>query len=113
MEAAVDASSGSVHLFDLLGPADIDTSSGSVELAWAAIGPGADVDVGASSGSVRLTFPVGTEFTGSVQTSSGGIRTDFPGTTNDRRNHLELEGGPDSVRLDVNTSSGGVRLMAD
>ncbi len=112
-KASVDASSGSVHLFDLLGPADIDTSSGSVELTWAAIEPATTVEVGTSSGSVRLTLPSGTELRGTVQTSSGGIRSDFEGKSNERRNHLEFDGGPNAVRIDVNTSSGGVRLTAD
>lgn len=110
--ASVDASSGSVHLFDLLGAADVDTSSGSVEMTWAAIPAGTKVEVGASSGSVRLTFPPGTELTGSVQTSSGGIQTDFPGTMNERHTNLELDNGSNAVSLSVSTSSGGVRLIS-
>jgi len=44
-------------------------------------------------------------------TSSGGISTDFPGTL--QKSHLKLSGGAGAVNVVVDTSSGGVRLIAE
>ncbi len=110
-EARVDTSSGSIHLAGLLGDGSFDTSSGGITAQWGAIPAGASVRAGASSGSVNLTFPAGTRLEGSVDVSSGGIRSDFPGTMSKR--HLELNGGPGAVKVVVDTSSGGVKLMAN
>ncbi len=82
----------------------------SITAQWDAIPAGAKVRADASSGNVTLRFPAGTVLTGSADTSSGGIRTDFPGTL--QKSHLELSGGVGAVRLKVDTSSGGVRLIA-
>ncbi len=105
----VDSSSGSVELYDLLGNADVDTSSGSVKAVWQSIPPGATVRVGTSSGRVRLSFSEGTEFDGEIDTSSGGIKSDFPGTK-EKSNYWRFEGGSNAVQLSVETSSGGIRL---
>lgn len=51
------------------------------------------------------------EVDGDVDTSSGGIRSDFPGRFNEDRDHLRFEGGPDAVRIRVDTSSGRVTLI--
>lgn len=107
----IDSSSGSVQLYDLLGDAIVDTSSGSVEAVWQSIPPGAKVRVDASSGRVRLSFPEGAEFDGEINTSSGGIKSDFPGTK-EKSNYWSFEGGSNAVRLSVDTSSGGVRLSS-
>ncbi len=108
----VDSSSGSVELYDLLGDADVDTSSGSVRAVWQSIPPGATVRIDTSSGGVRLGFPEGTEFDGEIDTSSGGIRSDFPGAK-EKKNYWRFEDGPNAVQLSIDTSSGGVRLSAD
>lgn len=108
-EARVDTSSGRVQLGGLLGDATVDTSSGSVELDWASISPDSEVRVDTSSGGVKLSFPAGTTFRGDIDTSSGGIRSDF-GCLEKERDHCEFDGGPGSVRLAVDTSSGGVSL---
>jgi DUF4097 and DUF4098 domain-containing protein YvlB len=107
-----DTSSGSIKADGLLGNASMNTSSGSITAAWSAIPPDATVVAETSSGSVNLTFPTGTVLKGSVGTSSGGIRSDFPGETSDRGHQLELYGGSGAVHLEVGTSSGGVSLRA-
>jgi len=78
-KATVDTSSGSANLTGLLGNASFDSSSGSITAQWDAIPAGAKVRAGASSGGVTLRFPAGTVFAGSVDVSSGGINSDFPG----------------------------------
>ncbi len=110
-KAHVDTSSGSIHLSGLLGDGYFDSSSGSITAQWNAIPAGASVRAGASSGSVNLTFPGGTQLEGSVDVSSGGIHSDFPGVKS--KKHLDLNGGPGAVKLVVDTSSGSVRLMAN
>lgn len=110
--AAISTSSGSIEADGLLGSATFDASSGSITAAWASLGPEAHVTADASSGGVRLTFPAGTVLDGRVDTSSGNIRSDFPGDVSQRGSRLELAGGPDAVRLQVDTSSGGVQLLA-
>jgi DUF4097 and DUF4098 domain-containing protein YvlB len=111
-KAGVDTSSGSANLAGLLGNASFDSSSGSITAQWAAIPAGAKVRAGASSGSVTLRFPAGTAFTGGVEVSSGGIRSDFPGFMREK-NSLRFDGGPEAVDIEVDTSSGNVKLLAN
>ncbi len=110
-EAHVDTSSGSINVAGLLGDGFFDSSSGSITGQWDAIPAGAKVRAGASSGSVTLGFPAGTQLEGSVDVSSGGIRSDFPGTMS--KNHMKLTGGPGAVSIEVDTSSGSVKLLAN
>ena len=108
----VDLSSGSVQASGLLGNAVVDTSSGRVDLAWSAIPAGAEIAVDSSSGGVTLQFPTGTTIGGKVNTSSGGIKSDFPGQWADRGHNFELDGGPGAASVRIDTSSGGVQLLA-
>jgi DUF4097 and DUF4098 domain-containing protein YvlB len=110
-EARVDTSSGSIDLEGLLGEGIFDSSSGSITCRWDAIPAGTKVRADASSGSVTLSFPEDTQLAGWVEVSSGGIRTDFPGTMSKR--HLDLKGGPGAVDIAVDTSSGSVRLLSN
>lgn len=107
-----DVSSGSVQASGLFGNALVDSSSGRVDLAWATIPAGAEISVDSSSGGVTLQFPEGTTLGGKVSTSSGGISSDFPGEWTDRGRNFALAGGPGAASLRVDTSSGGVRLLA-
>jgi hypothetical protein len=110
--AMVDTSSGSANLGGLLGNASFDSSSGSITAQWDAIPAGAKVRADASSGSVTLRFPAGTVFAGSVDVSSGGINSDFPGFVREK-NNLQFDGGPEAVDLKIDTSSGNVKLLAN
>ena len=110
-EARVDTSSGSINLANLRGNASLDASSGSITAHWDAIPAGAKVRADASSGGVTLRFPSGTTLSGTVDTSSGRISSDFPGTSS--RSHLVLNGAAGAVNVKVDTSSGGVRLISE
>jgi DUF4097 and DUF4098 domain-containing protein YvlB len=112
-DVVADTSSGSVGLSGLTGDLAADTSSGGVSASWTSIPSGASVRADTSSGSVRLTFPRGTVLGGLVDTSSGGITSDFGGDRSDRGHHLELDGGPGAVKVHVDTSSGGVKLLEE
>jgi hypothetical protein len=108
----VDTSSGSINLTGLLGDASFDSSSGSITAQWDAIPAGAKVRADASSGGVTLSFPAGTVFAGSVDVSSGGIHSVFPGFVREKDN-LQFDGGPGAVELKVDTSSGSVKLLSN
>jgi hypothetical protein len=108
----VDVSSGGVHASGLLGDAVVDSSSGRVDLAWSAVPADANISVDSSSGGVTLQFPSGTTLDGTVDTSSGGISSDFPGQSTDRGRKFELAGGLGAASVRIDTSSGGVRLLA-
>jgi len=109
--ASVDTSSGSITLAGLHGDADVGASSGSITAQWDSIPPGASIKAGASSGSVTLRLPPGTEISGTASTSSGGIRSDFPGTFEKRS--AKFHGGSGAVNVRVSTSSGSVKVLAE
>jgi DUF4097 and DUF4098 domain-containing protein YvlB len=108
--ASVDTSSGSITLSGLLGDANMSASSGSITARWDAIPPGASIRAGASSGGVTLELPQGTEVSGTANTSSGGIRSDFPGTF--ERSSATFSGGSGAVEIRVSTSSGSVKVLS-
>lgn len=110
VEVTADTSSGDVDAHGLLGDGDFDTSSGSVDASWTEAPAGMRVRADTSSGRVTLVFPAGTQLKGVVDTSSGGITSDFPGEFSDRKHHLKLRAEGPSVGISVDTSSGGVRL---
>jgi len=110
--ASVDTSSGSINLAGLLGDANVDASSGSITAQWDSIPPDASIRAGASSGSVTLRLPPGTEISGTASTSSGStIRSDFPGTFEKRS--AKFSGGPGAANVRISTSSGSVKVLAD
>jgi hypothetical protein len=106
---SVETSSGSITLAGLLGDAELGASSGSISAQWDAIPPGASIRAEASSGSVTLELPPGTEISGSASTSSGGIRSDFPGTFG--KHSATFRGGVGAVEVRISASSGSVRVV--
>ncbi len=108
--ASVDTSSGGIDLAGLRGNADMSASSGSITAQWDSIPPDATVKASASSGSVTLELPPGTEIAGTAKTSSGSIiRSDFPGTFEKRS--ATFNGGPGAVDVRISTSSGSVNVI--
>lgn len=111
-EASVDTSSGSITLEGLRGDASMDASSGSITAQWDSIPPNAEIDVDASSGSVTIKLPPGTEVTGSASTGSGSnIRSDFPGSF--ERDSATFNGGPGAVDVRISTSSGSIKVLEE
>jgi DUF4097 and DUF4098 domain-containing protein YvlB len=110
--ATVESSSGSIDVSGLLGEGHFDASSGSIRAQWNAIPPRTSVRASASSGSVTLLFPRDTQVSGSVEVSSGGLHSDFPALVRGK-DRLQLDGGPDAVKIEVETSSGSVKLLAN
>jgi DUF4097 and DUF4098 domain-containing protein YvlB len=110
--AKVESSSGSINVSGLLGEGIFGASSGSIKAQWDAIPPRTTVRASASSGSVTLWFPQETRISGSVEVSSGGLHSDFPALVRGK-DRLELDGGPDAVNIEVDTSSGSVKLLTN
>ena len=110
--AHVESSSGSINVSGLLGEGKFSASSGSIKAQWNAIPPHTTVRASASSGSVTLWLPQETRVSGSVEVSSGGLHSDFPALVRGKK-RLELDGGPDAVNIEVDTSSGSVKLLAN
>jgi DUF4097 and DUF4098 domain-containing protein YvlB len=110
--ARVESSSGSIDVSGLLGEGHFSASSGSIKAQWNAIPPHTTVRASASSGSVTLWFPQDTRVSGSVEVSSGGLHSDFPAMVRGKKK-LELDGGPDAVNIEIDTSSGSVKLLTN
>jgi hypothetical protein len=111
-KAHVDSSSGSINVSGLLGEGILGASSGSIKAQWDAIPPNTTVRASASSGSVTLWFPKDTRISGSLDVSSGGLHSDFPALVRGK-DKLVLDGGPDAVNVEVDTSSGNIKLLAN
>lgn len=110
--ANVESSSGSINVSGLLGEGLFSASSGSIKAQWNAIPPQTTVRASASSGSVTLWFPQDTRISGSLDVSSGGLHSDFPALVRGK-DRLELDGGPDAIDIEVDTSSGSIKLLAN
>lgn len=105
-----DTGSGGVRAEGLEGKATLSTGSGGVKARWTKLPAGATVRVEASSGDVNLAFPAQSAPGGTIDTSSGSIRCDFPGTRSERGDHLTLAGGTGAADLKVTTGSGDVAV---
>jgi DUF4097 and DUF4098 domain-containing protein YvlB len=110
--AKVGTSSGSINVSGLTGAGKFSASSGSIKARWDAIEPHTSVHASASSGSVTLWFPQSTRISGSVQVSSGGLHSDFPALVRGKKK-LQFDGGADAVDIEVQTSSGSIKLLAN
>ena len=110
--AKASTSSGSINVAGLHGPGSFSASSGSIKAQWEAISPETEVRASASSGSVTLWFPEKTRISGLLQVSSGGLHSDFPALIRSKKT-LELDGGADAIDLQVSTSSGSIKLLAN
>jgi hypothetical protein len=110
--AKASTSSGSINVSGLRGPGSFSASSGSVKAQWDAIAPHTKVRAGASSGSVTLWFPEDTKISGTLNVSSGGLHSDFPALVRGK-DKLELDGGADAIDVQVSTSSGSIKLLAN
>ncbi len=83
-----------------------------MEASWTKLATGDEVRARTGSGSVRLELPPGVSPSGTLDTGSGDILCDFPGTYNKRHSTCTLAGGADSPKFEVETSSGDITLRA-
>jgi lia operon protein LiaG len=110
-DLSIDTGSGSVSVSaSSADEISIDTGSGGVTLALTSNPTNVSIDTG--SGSVTVTVPASFGAEVDLETSSGGIGSDFPVTTNRiERDHLQGVIGSGAGRLTVETGSGSIRIV--
>ena len=107
------SASGGITAEGLTGTALMKTNSGDILARWVEAPRGEKVSVRSSSGGVRLTFPAGTSLSGMLDTSSGDLQCEFPGTLKGRHQRTFVLAGPQgSADLAVETSSGDIQVVA-
>ncbi len=109
-DVEVDSGSGSIEIDRVEGSFTADTGSGSIEIG---VREGTSVDVDGGSGSVTIRVPRRAGF--DLRLSGGSIRIDdaldFEGRRERRSVRGELRRGGATIQVD--SGSGGVRLVAD
>jgi hypothetical protein len=104
--AEADTASGSIRMSNLSGPVDVVTSTGKVILQWDRLDQGTRVRVRSASGKIQLTLPGEATASGTLTTTAGSIRSDLPGSVNERGDTVHLAGsGP---ILEVESASGAI-----
>lgn len=107
--ARVDTASGRIWLQNLSGDAEVSTSTGKITLSWDRLEPGATVRVRSSSARVQLIVPEGVRPQGTLTTTTGSVRSEFPGEVVEGGMTLRLAG--DGPTFDVETASGEIQLI--
>jgi DUF4097 and DUF4098 domain-containing protein YvlB len=109
-EARVDTASGKISLENLSGGVAISTSTGRITISWDRLDPGQTVRIRSSSGRVHLMIPAGVQPQGTLTTTTGTIRSEFPGLVSEDGSALNLQG--DGPSFDVETASGDIQLTS-
>lgn len=107
-QVTVDTASGHIALHNLSGNAEVSTSTGKITLRWDRLGPDTTVRVRSSSGRVQLIIPAGVHPQGTITTTTGSVRSEFPGEVVEGGMTLRLSG--DGPTFDVETASAEVQL---
>ena len=107
-EARVDTASGKISLENLSGSVAISTTTGKITLSWDRLDPGQTIRIRSSSGRVHLMVPEGVQPQGTLTTTTGTIRSEFPGLVSEDGSALNLQG--DGPTFDVETASGEIQL---
>ena len=110
-ELSVETGSGNIQVTSLIAPhVKLETGSGSVAADLS--GEVWEVSVETGSGDVTLKVPptLGAEV--DIETSSGEIETDFEvAVTRHSRDHITGRIGDGSGKIDIETGSGGIKLV--
>jgi DUF4097 and DUF4098 domain-containing protein YvlB len=110
-EARVETASSKIWLENLSGDVSVSTSTGKITLRWDRLPAGASVRVRSSSGRVQLVLPAGIRPQGTLTTTTGNIRSDFPGEVTEDGSALTLQG--DGPGFDVESASGDILLTTN
>lgn len=105
----VDTASGRIELQNLSGDSEVSTSTGKISLRWDRLEPNARVRVRSSSGRVQLVIPAGVRPQGTITTTTGSVRSEFPGEVIEGGLTLRLSG--DGPTFDVETASSEIQLV--
>lgn len=108
-EMTVDSRSGKVDLKELVGGAQIATTSGDINIT--VLQPSDDYQLSAKSGSIHLTLPSDTGFELDAEVKSGSIRCDFELSDQEKEeNSLTGRYGNGDINIDVQTTSGDITI---
>jgi DUF4097 and DUF4098 domain-containing protein YvlB len=107
--ARVDTASGRIWLQNLSGDVNVSSSTAKITLSWDRLEPGATVRIRSSSGRVQLIIPEGVHPQGTLTTTTGSVRSEFPGEVVEGGMTLRLSG--DGPTFDVETASGEIQLI--
>ena len=107
-DAHVETASGKIWLENLSGSVVASASTGKITLRWDRLEKDHVIRVRSSSARVHLTIPEGTRPGGTLTTTTGAIRSDFPGEIVEEGTTLRLQG--DGPIFDVETASGEILL---
>lgn len=101
--------SGSIKINKLSGGGNISASSGGIKLALE--DPKGDIRLNTNSGSIKVELEPSLQFRLTAQTTSGGIKTNFPAEKNEKGNYATASIGDNpSVNITARASSGGIRI---
>ena len=107
-QTRVDTGSGKISLSNLSGSLEASTSNGRITVVWDKLGERHHVRIRSASGRVHLQLPADVRPQGRLTTTTGNIRSEFPGLVTEDGSTLELHGtGP---TFDVETASGEIQL---
>jgi hypothetical protein len=107
-EARVDTASGNIRLENLSGSLTTSTSTGKMTISWDRLGADETIRIRSSSGRVHLMLPEGVHPQGTLRTTTGNVRSEFPGEVVGDGTTLRLTG--DGPTFDVETASGEILL---
>ncbi len=106
-----DTGSGDVTAVGLTGSAKFDTGSGDVKAEWADLPANSSLRFDTGSGDVYVSLPGNAVLSGSAESDSGNIRSDFPGVTSEHGRRLTFSGGAGAVDTSVDTGSGDITMV--
>jgi DUF4097 and DUF4098 domain-containing protein YvlB len=111
--ARFDASAGSGNITadGLLGTGTFETGSGDIEALWTRLADGTSVKAESGSGGIHLGLPANATLSGDLDTGSGDIRSDYPGTSSQKGRHWSFLGGTGASHLSVETGSGDIHVV--
>lgn len=107
---SANTGSGDVKAVGLACGGRFDTGSGSVEAEFSVLAPGERVSADTGSGEVTLRLPKGASPAGRLESNSGTIRSDFPGTLDKDEDTFTLKGS--CPQLVVESGSGDIVVSA-
>jgi lia operon protein LiaG len=109
----LSSTSGDVRVNALAGDTTLNTTSGSVNVAFSTVP--SRIDAGSTSGNVTLRFPADAQFILDARSTSGGIKCDFPITIaqGEGAGRRSLNGavGTGTAKVTVRTTSGSIRIQ--
>jgi DUF4097 and DUF4098 domain-containing protein YvlB len=102
--------SGDISAEGLSGAGAFETGSGNIKCSWSKLPVGVRVSAETGSGDVTLKVPAGAVLAGELHSSSGDVKSEFPGTSSDHGRRFALAGGAGAGELGVDTGSGNITV---